>query len=484
MKISFLMPPSLDGKECADRCYGCNYSIYFLPHLPTLYMATILKNNGFDVEIHDFAAWKKTKKDFTEFISYDDSDVYVFFSVFLSEKTDIKAKKLIQKIRDDVKFVYCGTQATWNPTVFLDENSYVIRGEPEYTILELISILKEDKTVENIKGLSYVKNKQIFHNLPREPIKNIDDIPIPDRSLLDHTPYYNPKLSKTPHTAILTSRGCFGKCWYCVPNSLSFARELEYKRYNNHKKPVPRLHSVKRVIDEFTEIASLGFKSVSVIDDEFLWNESRTIEICDGIKDLDLEWSCLARADMITEKSAKAMKNAGCSYVDIGVESFDQKVLDAIGKEIKVYDVFKGVKILKKYGIEPEINVLMGATPIETEESIRMTINKVEELGVDYVLYSIASPFPGTEFYYASKENGWMITKEYVPIDPNKEALVSYPHLSKEKLEYLLNKAYRIHYFNIPYIFNQIKKIKSMDDFKNKSKTAINLFSRNILKKF
>ena len=486
MKITFLMPPSLDGKREADRCYGCNYGIYFLPHLPTLYAATILHESGFEVKIEDFAAKRKKEEDFVEFISQDDSDVYVFFTVFLTEETDIRARQIIRSIREDAKFIYCGTQPTWNPNAFLDrEDTFVVRGEPDFGVLDVVNVIKGEKSIDEVRGISFVKNREIKHNPFREPIKNIDAVPIPNRSLLDHSPYYNPKLSKTPHTAALTSRGCPFKCWYCVPNSLSFARELEYKRYCG-KKSAPRLHSVERVIEEFRKIAELGFKSVSIMDDEFIWSDDRTIAICEGIKDLNLEWSCLARPDFITEKSAKAMAEAGCSYVDLGVESFDQEVLDAIRKDMKVEDIRKGIKILKDYGIEPEINVLLGATPVDTEEKIRKTIEEVEKLDVNYVLYSIASPFPGTDFYYAAKEKGWFVTedKEYKPVDPSKEAIISYPHLTKEKLEELLSYAYRRHYFNPRYIFKQFKRIKSFKDFRNKANTAMNLFRRNVVRRF
>lgn len=485
MKITFLMPPPLDGKKAADRLYGCNYGIYFLPHLPTLYMATILRDEGYEIELRDFAAKKQKKKDFLNFIYSDNSDVYVFFTVFLSERTDIEAKKIIRNIRNDAKYIFCGTQPMWNPGAFIDsDSSFVVRGEPEFIVLDIVKKLKANQDIEDVAGVSYMKGGEIKHNKPRAPIKDLDSLPIPDRTLLDHEPYYNPKLSKTPHTAILTSRGCFGKCWYCVPNSLSFARELEYKRYIN-KKPSPRFHSVERVMEEFREIAELGFKSVSVIDDEFLWSDNRTIAICNGVRDLDLEWFCLARPDMITKKSVAALAEAGCKYIDLGVESFNQEILDSIEKGIRVEDITRAVDIIKKQGVEPKINVLLGATPLETEETIRDTITSVEKLGVEYVLYDIAAPFPGTDFYYAAKENRWFVTEDndYHPIDPLEESIISYPHLPKEKLEELLSYAYRRHYFNLKYLIKHIGNIKSWKDFRNKANAAIDLFNRNVLKR-
>jgi radical SAM superfamily enzyme YgiQ (UPF0313 family) len=310
---------------------------------------------------------------------------------------------------------------------------------------------------------------------------DLDEIPIPDRGLIDHRPYHNPKLRKNPHSAIITSRGCYAQCWYCVPGSLAYAQELEYKKFHG-RKPPPRLHSVKRVIEEFCDIARRGFRSVSVIDDEFLWNEERTVAICEGIKDLGLEWFCLARPDKITEKSAKAMAQAGCSCIDMGTESFDEGVLRAIRKGMSPEDTKRAVKILKKNNIQAELNILFGATPQETEATIKKTLKEVKKLDVDYVLFGVANPFPGTDFYSAAKDQGWLYYGDYVPTDPARDAIISYPHLSKKRLERLLAFAYLSFYFDPRYLFRQVFKVKGAKDLKNKLKTAINFINRNFLK--
>ncbi len=477
------MPPALDGRRAADRCYGCNFGVYFLPHLPSLYAATLLKKNGFTVAILDFPAKNKAPKEFEEFAKTDDSDAYFFYSVFLSEATDLKAREILRKCNKKARYIYAGTQATWAPENFADNDSIVVRGEPEITALELAKALKPGGNLGKVLGITYKDGKGIHHNKTRPPLENLDELPIPDRTLLDHSPYYNPKMSKTPHAAILTSRGCFGRCWYCVPNSLSFAREIEYKK-TMHCKPAPRLHSAKRVVEEFKQIAKLGFKSVSIIDDEFLWTDQRTLEICNGIENLGLEWSCLARVDKITQTGVRAMKKAGCTYIDLGVESFDQKVLDAIGKDVNVGQIRTAIQTIKSAGIHPEINVLLGATPQETEQTIRHTIDEVEKLDVDFVLYNIAAPFPGTEFYSEAKKQKWMTTEDYVPIDPSKETITNYPHLPKERLEQLLSEAYTRHYFNPKYVAKQLLAVKSPQDFARKAQTALNIFKRNVLRSY
>lgn len=483
MKVTFLIPPVLDNTRDVDRCFGCNYSIYFLPLLPVLYSATLLKNVAGRVTILDFPALKKSKEDFKDFLKNDDSDIYVFYTVFLCQNTDLLARKMIREKHPGARFIFSGPQATFSPDVFLDaEDTFAVRGEPEFIIKELIEAFQKGGGIDSVKGISYRRNGKIVSNPSASFIADIDEIPIPDRSLLEHAPYYNPKLRKLPHTAALTSRGCFGQCWFCVPNSLSYTRELEHKREHGRKPPA-RIHSAVRVIEEFKDIAKRGFKSVSIIDDEFLWDDHRTLEICEGIKDLGLEWSCLCRPEKINENVARAMKEAGCAYVDLGTESFDEGVLEAIKKDMSPLDTKKAVEILKKYNIQIEINVLFGATPIETEATIKKTLREVKKLNVDYALFSIANPFPGTEFYNAAKKEGWLFYGDYIPVDPAKSSIISYPHLSKQKLEHFVNLAYLTYYFNPRYLFRQLSKIKSPRDFCNKCSTAFVFFSKNFLKK-
>ena len=240
-----------------------------------------------------------------------------------------------------------------------------------------------------------------------------------------------------------------------------------------------RLHSAARVVEEMSRIAASGFKSVSVIDDQFLWDEDRTVKICAGIKDLRLEWSCLARCDRVTDRAAEAMAEAGCAYVDLGTESFDQKVLDAVKKNIRAEDTEKAVRILKKYGIAVELNILFGATPQETEDTIQLSLRELQRLDVDYVLFSIANPFPGTEFYEAAKANGWMAYGDYVPVDPARNAIISYPHLPKKRLEELVARAYRSHYLHPKTLWRELRRTKSLPDLCDKFVTGLRFIRRN-----
>lgn len=480
MKVTFLVPPPLDGKPAAERIFGCNYGIYTQHNIFILYPATVLKEKGHDVRVKDCPIEKINKEEFIRYIEKDVSDVYVFYTVFLSKSTDLAARNMINKINSNSKFIFMGTEPTCNPSEFMSADSFAIRGEPEDTIEELVRVIASGGDLSAVRGISYDKDGETVNNERRELIDNLDVLPFPDRKFLKSANYHNPKLRITPFTTMISSRGCAYSCYYCVPNSLDFAREIEFKRHDPMgKKPPVRMRSAKNIIDEIRMLHKQGFRSISFLDDQFVWNSKRIIEICNGIKDFNLEWSCLARADHLENESmVKAMAEAGCKYIDIGVESFDQEILNYIKKELKVESVYRAVGLLKKYGIEPELNILIGSCPLETKDTIEHTIAESMKLDVDYVLFSICAPFPHTTFSEIAKKSNWMVTKDYVPIDPIRQSLISYPHLTKDDMEKIIRKAYLKFYFRPSYILKRLRKVRGLRDFLNKFKTAMTILKK------
>lgn len=477
MKATFITPPPLDGKPAAERIFGCNYGIYPTPNIFILILAAILKNCDFKVEIKDFSTAELELEEFVTYLKSDDSDIYIFYTVFLSKKTDLLARDMIKNYRKQAKFIYLSTEPTGCPENFIDADSVVVRGEPDDTIGELAQVLVAGGNLSNILGITYCSNGKVFNNPPRPLIDNLDRLPFPDRTLIDRSKYYNPKLSRRPYTAIMASRGCSYSCYYCVPNSLDFAREIEYRNNcDGKKKPPVRVRSAESVLEEIRSIKKQGYKSFFILDDQFPWEEKRTLDIMSGLTGMDMEWGCLARANhLLNEDVVKAMAQAGCAFIAIGIESFNQEILDYIRKEMKVDMIYQAVSNLKKYGIEPELNILIGSCPLETKETVMHTVNEAIKLDVDYVLISVCTPFPNTEFNKIAKENGWMIESEYRPIDPIKQSFISYPHLNKAELENLLKQSYLKFYFRPKYIWKRLKKIKNVNDFISKAKAAFSI---------
>ncbi|MBI4690382.1 MAG: radical SAM protein [Nitrospirae bacterium] len=482
MKISFLSPPALDGKPAADRLYGCAYSFYYLPHIPSLMCATILRDNGYKIELLDFPAQKKGISEFTGYIKSTDADIFVFYSVFLTKRTDIKAREIIRQFKPGARFIYMGPYPTAFPLELIDdrEDTVVVRGEPELTTLKLIKAIESGSLRADIENIVFRNGKDISYGPIGEFIEDIDSLPIPDRRLLDHSVYFNSKMKKSPQTVLLTSRGCSFRCWYCFPNSLSYVREAVHKGKYGRKPPV-KLMALERIEKELKEISDMGFKAVSVMDDNFIWGEERTLKLCGFFKKYDLEWSCLARVDLVTEPIIKAMKESNCTYVDFGIESFDPDVLKCIKKDLDIEKAKTTIKLMQRHGVEPEVNILIGSCPTEKKESIKKTVNAVEELKIHYVLYSIASPFPGTELYEAAKREGWLIGGEYSLNDAVYESVLSYPQLTKKDMEGLIAWAYRRHYFSPHFLLKELKSLTSITELLSKLRTGLIVFKKYVL---
>jgi radical SAM superfamily enzyme YgiQ (UPF0313 family) len=476
MRTLFLTPPPLDNTLPAERIFGCNYGIYSQPNIFFLYPATMLKNAGHTVVYLDFPADGKTRPDFEGFCKEQEFDVIFFYSVFLSKRTDLLARDTVHRANPNTRFVFLATEPSASPDEFIDDQSIVIRGEPESRVLPLMEAMEGSAPLGGIPGISYRKDGHNIHQGGCRVIDNLDLLPFPDRTMLDSKNYHNPKLSCQPFTTVIGSRGCSFNCSYCVPNSMSFAREIEYKRDQPGRKPPVRLRSPKNVIQELSLLAAAGYKSISFIDDQFIWGVQRTLEICSGIAPLGMEWSCLARADMLQDaEMIQAMGRAGCKYVDVGVESFHQEILDDINKGCTVADIHSAVENLKQAGIEPELNILIGASPLETTETIEKTFQETLRLNVDYALFSICTPFPYTRFNSRAKAQGWMIKPEYEAIDPMKEAFISYPHLPKSQLDKIIRKLYWRYYFRPSYILKRLWKLKGFKDFWKKARTAMTI---------
>jgi len=461
MKISYIEPIGQDKKQ-AERIFGCSYTNYSFPNIYILIILALLEKK-YQVHYNQDFLYFKNDNSFRDFISSDKSDIYLIFSVNLSMEADIAFAKRIQGIEKNKIIIFLGPAPTFFTDKFIiNKNTYVVRGEPDFTAVDLIDSIANKKPLKDVEGISYFdsEQKKIVHNKARDIIDNIDTLPFPARHLIKRNKFYNPKLGLKPCTVMLTSRGCPHRCIYCVPCALSFCRELEFKKTNKTKPPV-RIRSASNIIEEFKLLKKQGYKSITIIDDQFVLGKERILEICNGIKDLNLAWGCLSRSDHLDEDIVKALKEAGCKYVDIGVESFVQEILNYTKKDETVEKLIEGINLLKKHKIFVKLNILLGASPLETKETIKITLEKIKEINPNQVMFNVCSPFPGTEFYSIAKEQNWIVGGDYAPVDVARSANINYPHLSGKELQDIVHKA-NLHFFLSPkFIFRNIIRLKN-----------------------
>ena len=472
MKITFLEPPSKEDKV-PERLAGCTYELYHFPDLANLYPLTMLTEAGHDVGYIDSGLEKLDENAFLGRARSDGAEMCVIHSVILSKQTDLYFMEKILDMKGDVRILLHGPEPTRVPEQYLiDPRVIVCRGEIENKIIECVR-------GETPPGVSILRNGESLSIEPSGELVDLDALPVPDRfhpSIRRYAlSYFNPKFRRRPYTAMMASRGCSFRCLFCVPNSISFARELEHIRYFG-KKPPPSIASAGRVSAEFEAIAAGGYRSVMVLDDQFLWGKERTLEICKRIGGLSLEWGCLSRADFLTDgEVVSALAKSGCASIDIGVESFSQRVLDYIRKDLKAETARTAVRLLKKHGIDPKLNLMFGTCPEETEEDIACTVAEAKKLRIANVMFSVATPFKGTEFYRFCKSEGYLIDdSDY--INPLGKSVISYPRLKGSDLERLQRKAYRTFYLRPGFILKRLKRCASWSALKEDLKVAYELF--------
>lgn len=471
MKATFIVPPCYDNRQSAERSAGCTRVVYAAPNIYELTAAAVLRNTAGveSVCYRDFTIKKNPAQAFDAFLSADDTDVYLIWTVNLSIESDLQAIGRVRELRGNVPVILLGPGPTYFTSKCLtDEFTVVVRGEPEATLAELAGIMSENgvRIPADVKGTSVLCDGKVRNNLSRPLIEDLDSLPFPARDLVADREFHNPKLKLTPYTTMFTSRNCPYKCIYCVPSSLTFAREIEHRNSGAPgRKPKIGFRSLESVEREVRELHESGVRAIGFMDDNFIWNEERTRGICDVMRRYGIVWGCQARVDAITEPIAQMLAASGCRYVDLGVESFDDRILSYVHKGITCADIYRAVDLLKKHGVPVKLNVLIGCSPYETEDTVRHTLHEAKRLDVDQVMFNIVSPFPGTEYYDICLKNGWIEGGGYRPTDVQRQSILNLPSLSSRRMEQLL-RSNNLHYFLSPrFIFKQLRRYSSWREF-------------------
>ena len=447
MRLAFITPPVLIGKRPAERTAGCTHVVYLAPNTYELTVVALVEQSGVHEVSHcDMVYDKWSRQQYINWLQHDTNEVYLMWTVNLSIDNDLAAITLILEHRPTSHVVMMGPGPThFTERCLCDDRVIVVRGEPDLTVRELVDTLHRGEDWHTVAGISYSEKGHKVHNPSRPLIADLDTLPLPARHHLQGRKYFNPKLKCEPYTTAVTSRNCPFHCIYCVPSSLTFAREIEYRREHGCKPPVA-MRSVESVDHEMDELCRLGYRAVGFMDDNFIWTEERTLALCEVMRRHGLVWGCQARVDAITEPIAQALGQSGCRYVDLGVESFNDEILAYIKKGITSEQIYHAIDLLKRHGVPVKLNILIGCSPLETPETVRHTLREAKRLDVDQVMFNIVSPFPGTEYYKLCKQNGWIATGDYVPSDVQRQSILNLPHLSAKQMERALFWN-NLHYF-------------------------------------
>lgn len=334
----------------------------------------------------------------------------------------------------------------------LPQVDFVCCGEGEETMLELCRMLKlGKKNFEKIKGLCFKKGKKIFFTPPRPFFADLNRLPFPAHHLFPLPKYTStqPLISiRKPAVGILTSRGCPFGCHFCYKGT--FGR-------------VWRPRSVENVLAEWEYLVKkLKVSEIALMDDGFNINIGRALKICQEIKkrSLSVPWRAHngIRADRAPKRLLKAMRDSGCYMISFGVESGDQKVVDLMGKNLRLEKVVKAFKNCRNLGILTMAFFMVG-NPGETPKQIEKTINFSRKLDPDLAQFSISTPFPGTQIFDLVKAKGKIKITDWDKYSQfDQRGYFDFGKLKGEEVVKLANKAYRKFYLRPKTIFRLLKR--------------------------
>lgn len=373
------------------------------PPLGTIYAASFLRKCGYNVGLFDTNLLNDPRK--VEpyliqnrpkfFVLYDDGFNYLTkMCLTKMREAEFEMIKIAKKL--NCTAIVCGSDSTDHYEKYLDKGAdYIIQGEGEITLKELLKAIENGDNVSNIQGIIFKSKGEINVNPKRTVLENLDDLPLPAWDLVDIDSYRN--IWKSGGNAltlnIATTRGCPFKCNWC-------AKPIYGNRYNSHSPEYITKH-IKYLINTY------GVTRFWMCDDIFglkpNWVQKFNLEL--KKESLNISYIIQSRVDLLLKgDTIDALLESGLEEVWVGAESGSQTVLDAMDKGITVDQIYKATRLLKEKKVRVAFFIQFGYLG-ETKDDISQTIKMIKELVPDNIGVSVSYPLPGTKFYEKVKDD-------------------------------------------------------------------------------
>jgi hopanoid biosynthesis associated radical SAM protein HpnJ len=360
---------------------------------------------------------------------------------------DIRLSQKIKEANPKIKIAFVGPHVTVLPERALRDCpaiDFVCRKEFDYSTVEFA----QGKPIEEIMGVSFLKNGSVVHNPDRPQMQDLDAMPhVTDvyKRDLDVTRYNVPFLLN-PFVSLYTTRGCPAQCTFCLWPQTTSGHAWRKRSTDDVAREMAKAKEYWPNVREFF-----------FDDDTFNIQQARTIELCAKLKPLNLTWSCTSRVTTNYE-TLKAMKEAGCRLLIVGYESGDQQILKNIKKGATIERARQFTKDCHKLGLVIHGDFILGL-PGETRETINNTIAFAKELDVETIQVSVAHAYPGTELYDYAVSNGFMV-KDTKMVDEGGHQLahIQYPGLPADEILDAVHRFYDEYYFRPKAVYRILRK--------------------------
>lgn len=478
MKIA-VVEPCLESKKniIRDVIYGCwcggkRIGGATVPPYEQLTLATILKNDGHDIQFIDAQAEQLEIEEVAH--RMEGAELIIVSTSVMTMNSDANFVGILKEKIPGLRVAAYGSHPTFQPEDTLDKGiDFAIQREPEAVVKELARALAENdwEAIENCPGLVFRKpDGNIVKNKRMPFLENLDEIPAIDVTMLPQgVVYFNPIVKNLPYITVSSSHGCPAKCSYCTAPFF-------------HGTQI-RFMSAEKVLADIEYYLSKGIKEIYFRDETFTASRKRVMEICEGIveRGYKFSWICNARVDTVDEGMLKAMAKAGCHLIKFGTESGNQKVLDEVKKGITLAQTRQAFEWCNNIGISSHAHFMVGS-PGETEDSMEDTIQLALEIEPTTATFGICTPYPGTPLFREVLKKDPAIgdgtanaamERLHVEGDYNRHyCSVDGPVLRRTVKEY-----YRRFYLRPSYFMKTLRRMKNTNMLRNAVIGGLNVFS-------
>jgi anaerobic magnesium-protoporphyrin IX monomethyl ester cyclase len=313
----------------------------------------------------------------------------------------VDAARFVRKLRPELPIIFGGWHPSLLPEQTLQEDivDILVRGQGERALVETAMRLRDVRTLEDIRGVSFKSYGRPIHNLER-PVESVNNLPTPAFAMANFDAYE--RRTGTRKLPYASSVGCPYACHYCTD-------QVFYSRRFN-------AYTADRVVADVTELVSrYRISEVAFLDSNFPVNVARAVDIARGFIEskMKFRWTFQASTDLLcrmTDEEVCMLGQAGVTHMGFGTESASQEVLTLMNKKHqRIDEMFETARKSERAGIRVTLNLILGY-PGETESDRLETFRTMGEIARLYsnVSFSpnIFTPYPGIPIWPQLREMG------------------------------------------------------------------------------
>ncbi len=319
----------------------------------------------------------------------------------------LKWARLIKE-RLNVPIVFGNAHATFHSNDVLRQDcvDFVVRGEGEITLLELVQALAGERQFKDVLGLGYKEAGEIKLNPMRPLIEDLDVLPFPDKDLYyEVMPYLNHGYTT------MSGRGCPYRCTFCDNNTSMRLYNQEVAK----KQKWTRRHSPRYVVDEILWAKErYGIQHVRFNDEDFSYDKNWLREFCPlYAKEVGIPYFAWVYPNTIDEEMARLLAESGCDSVEMGIQSGAEHLRkEVLHRRTKDEQIVTAMKALRKFKIRTTVDIIIGL-PTETKADLDATVSLLAN-GRPWHLYAFwLRYYPSTEILSIAKERK-LLTPEQI----------------------------------------------------------------------